>query len=625
MGKRPPQNAGYPPRDFYTDARDPYSRVAESRTNARRPAAPQYGARTESRQQYDPRMQSRQQYDPRMQSRQQYDPRMQNRQQYDPRMQNRQQYDPRMPNRQQYDPRMPNRQQYDPRMQSRQQYDPRMQSRGQYDARYGSRGYDSRYNTPPRRASNDPYTAELRRRERAERERRRAAERERLRRLELELKKAKRARRRQLRRIFFGRAAVTGVIFLILASMLCGILALNFNYTPDRAPTSISYVFGGAKKYVRKVSSSTAMKDGHVMISFNDIADYLELYVIGDSDGMKYVFPSDGIGSEGTGREDTVKFINSSRTAYINSREITLDCENRLVGEEMWVSLSFAEQYLKQLDIVCSDGKVEVARLEDPELSTKKEPVYLEVSLSLKSEAELASLSDPSQNENSSTVREPVVFTTDLSAYEKYMAPENEEEYLTLVNASSTLDSSFVPEDLVNITATRNDGRETQMMRASAAYALEALFLEMEAAGFSDVSVTSGYRSYESQLALHEQYINDEMTRDPSLDRDAAKALVLTYSSAPGTSEHQSGLCVDMHNLLSADVSYAETESYKWLTENAWKFGYILRYPEDKTDVTGISFEPWHWRFVGRENARAMRERALCLEEYVMTTEDAGD
>lgn len=463
---------------------------------------------------------------------------------------------------------------------------------------------------------------------RAEYERRRAAELERLRRLELEIKKVKRERRRARRRIFFGRALVTGVIFFLMAAMLCGILTLNFNYTPDVAPSSISYIFGGATNYVRSVSSGVALKNGVLYISFNDIADYLDLYVIGDADGMRFIFPSsshDPLESENADGEDEVIFKNNSRTAVVNTRETPLDAESFMLGEEIWVCASFVDEYLNPLDITVNKNRVAISRLENEELSTKTEKVYYDVSLSLKSEQKLTSLSDPSAPENNGTIREEVTFKSDLSAYEKYMSPENEDEYLTVVNNSQPLDESYIPTDLTDISATRNDGRETQQMRECAAYALEALFTELSAEGFNDVSVTSGYRSYESQLALHEQYIAEEMAKDPSLTREQAQTLVLSYSAAPGTSEHQTGLCVDMHSLLSADISYAETDSFKWLSENAWKFGFILRYPEDKTDITEISFEPWHWRFVGRENARAMRDGALCLEEYVLTVGTEND
>ncbi|MFR5864844.1 MAG: D-alanyl-D-alanine carboxypeptidase family protein [Acutalibacteraceae bacterium] len=82
-------------------------------------------------------------------------------------------------------------------------------------------------------------------------------------------------------------------------------------------------------------------------------------------------------------------------------------------------------------------------------------------------------------------------------------------------------------------------------------------------------------------------------------------------------SEHQSGLCVDMHNLPSANISFGETAQAKWLAENAHRFGFILRFPADKTDITGVQYEPWHFRFVGREAATEIYEQGLCLEEYL--------
>jgi hypothetical protein len=92
---------------------------------------------------------------------------------------------------------------------------------------------------------------------------------------------------------------------------------------------------------------------------------------------------------------------------------------------------------------------------------------------------------------------------------------------------------------------------------------------------------------------------------------------VLTYSTKPGTSEHQSGLCCDMHNLPSAMQSFANTEAYKWLYKHCADFGFILRYPQSKEDITEINFEPWHFRFVGRYHAQKIMESGLSLEEYV--------
>ena len=139
----------------------------------------------------------------------------------------------------------------------------------------------------------------------------------------------------------------------------------------------------------------------------------------------------------------------------------------------------------------------------------------------------------------------------------------------------------------------------------------------MKSAGYPDVSVMSGYRSYNKQVSLFSTYLQREMANNPSLTEEQAKQIVLTYSAFPGTSEHQTGLCCDMHNLPSADVSFARKEAYTWLKDNCYKFGFVIRYPEDKTEITGYSFEPWHYRFVGRYHATRMHELGMCLEEYV--------
>jgi len=504
---------------------------------------------------------------------------------------------------------------YDPRY--GRQPDPRYNdySRGGYDPRYGGR-YD-----PQREAYMRARREEQIRRERARRaeyERRRAIEREKLRRLELKLKKERRERRKRQFKIFLGRATVTFIMFLMLASITAGVLAINYNLTPHGVPSKVTYTFGG--KTFRSVSSDTAVRNGKLYLCFNDLASYVGLHVTGDVNGMKFIFPdsTDGtVGSEGTGREDYVLFMTDSRSVVVNSRKINLDAESFMYGEEIWVSTEFVEEYVAGIDITREGGTVAVAKLEDAELSTKEETVYLEVSLKLKDESPVPSPTGDGNGDNNTIPDEPIVFKSDLSAYEQYMDPENCEEYLILVNADNTLDASHIPADLAEVANTRNDGREKQLLRSCAAYALEALFTELQAEGFTDVSVMSGYRAYADQASLHDQYIADEMAKDPSLTWDEAKALVLTYSAEPGTSEHQTGLCVDMHNLWSADVAYANEPSYEWLTENAWKFGFILRYPEDKTAVTGISFEPWHWRFVGRDAASAIHNGSMCLEEYL--------
>ena len=96
---------------------------------------------------------------------------------------------------------------------------------------------------------------------------------------------------------------------------------------------------------------------------------------------------------------------------------------------------------------------------------------------------------------------------------------------------------------------------------------------------------------------------------------EAAKSVAI-----PGTSEHQLGLAVD---LVDANYGYlneyqAETPTQQWLMENSWQFGFILRYPVDKSEITGIIYEPWHYRYVGKENAKDIYESGLCLEEWLI-------
>lgn len=208
-------------------------------------------------------------------------------------------------------------------------------------------------------------------------------------------------------------------------------------------------------------------------------------------------------------------------------------------------------------------------------------------------------------------------YAIDITDYLKYIEPENKDEYLFLVSKSSTLSKDYVPTDLTDCIYTRKDGRATQKLRLYAEKSLEAMMKEMETYNLGEkaVTVTSAYRSYSYQNTLFNQYCNQHQYKFKT--REECEAYVMTFSNKPGTSEHQSGLCLDMHNISSAEVTFAKTKSAQWLADNCYRFGFILRYPEDKQDITGITYEPWHFRYVGRENATQMHEKGMCLEEYL--------
>ena len=127
--------------------------------------------------------------------------------------------------------------------------------------------------------------------------------------------------------------------------------------------------------------------------------------------------------------------------------------------------------------------------------------------------------------------------------------------------------------------------------------------------GLSNVNVISGYRSTDDQKKLYEKYLLSN-----------GKAYTEKYVQKPGFSEHHTGYAVDFSLYYREDghsEDFKGRGKYGWICQNAWKYGFVLRYPEDKAAVTGIAYEPWHFRFVGKKAAKYMTEHSLCLEEYV--------
>ncbi len=240
-------------------------------------------------------------------------------------------------------------------------------------------------------------------------------------------------------------------------------------------------------------------------------------------------------------------------------------------------------------------------------------------------------------------VSETYEYTTEIE--DAWLLTNLNPAYLLLANKENPLGENYEPEALVRlddqiITSWHRDTGLT--LESKAATALSLMLSEMSVDGVTDIKVTSAYRSFEKQKSLYQTYLNDEMN---TISKDAyavlgfdyiminylekdidtlsmtdANKVVLSYSAYPGTSEHQTGLCVDF---ITSDmgkdltVAFEDTEAFDWLSENAYRFGFILRYPKDKTDITGYSYEPWHYRFVGREAATDIYMGNLTLEEYL--------
>lgn len=125
--------------------------------------------------------------------------------------------------------------------------------------------------------------------------------------------------------------------------------------------------------------------------------------------------------------------------------------------------------------------------------------------------------------------------------------------------------------------------------------------------------VNSGYRTNQLQQSLMDQEIADYISQGYSEEK--AKEIAEQWVAPPGTSEHQIGLAVDISMEDTSDPNASDV--WQWLRENSYKYGFILRYPEDKTDITGIGYEPWHYRYVGKAIAEDIYRQGICLEEYL--------
>ncbi len=431
---------------------------------------------------------------------------------------------------------------------------------------------------------------------------------------ELLARKAKRDAERR-RRGFRNRVIITVTLAAVVMAIMAAIFLVDFYSTPDAEYSGkVTIKIGESSE---RVSASVAYTDGIIFVPFNTLAEYLGMDVVGGADAMRFVIPTaDTSDSSGSGNEQYVVFRPDDAIAEVNGTSVRMSAPAKLVGKVIWIPADFLESYISGLTVTVAEDSVTVARTQLAQ-GTGDELKYADYYFLLSEQEPL----DPVERNDIAAVP-AVSFLTDLSEYEKYMNPEDRDAYLLLVNKTTLLSSNYIPPKLTDIVDTRKDGRAVQQMQECAAKALEALFIEMRAAGYTDVSVMSGYRSYDYQEYLYNYYISLEMQANPALTHDEAEAIVSGYSAKAGTSEHQSGLCIDMHNLPSASTAFAYTEAYTWLSENAWKFGFILRFPEGSYDITGYTFEPWHYRFVGRYHAYQIHEAGITLEEYLASYAD---
>lgn len=188
-----------------------------------------------------------------------------------------------------------------------------------------------------------------------------------------------------------------------------------------------------------------------------------------------------------------------------------------------------------------------------------------------------------------------------------HVASEDNGWNLILVNCDS-----YIPDDYqVELTELSNGKKVDSRIYPE----LQKMFNDARAQGYG-LFVREGYRTQEEQQQLLEEKI--EAYENEGKSKSEAKKLAEQWVAIPETSEHQLGIAVD----INADATKSSSDDvYSWLAENAYKYGFIKRYPSDKTDITGVINEPWHYRYVGKEAALEIYSSGICLEEYIDTLE----
>ena len=171
-----------------------------------------------------------------------------------------------------------------------------------------------------------------------------------------------------------------------------------------------------------------------------------------------------------------------------------------------------------------------------------------------------------------------------------------------LVNKDNYLPNDYVPDNLVEVT--NNYDYTGKLLVKEAFDNYNNMKKDIEKNGLK-LRVISAFRSYQYQLELYNKY----------KEKDGEK-LADTYSARAGYSEHQTGLCIDVDNTQVYYENFENTEEFKWMQENSYKYGFILRYPKSKEDITGYKFESWHYRYVGKKIAKYIHDNNICLEEY---------
>ena len=410
-------------------------------------------------------------------------------------------------------------------------------------------------------------------------------------------------------------ALTIGLLLAIIATIAV-VLVVRFQSGPSRANYQVT--IEEDKPY--ELSYKQANKYGEFYFDLCVIANrYSDIIISGDTEkGLSFLC------SDGT----YVRFVNDSATATVNGVAVKVGGKVKITPRtdkadmQCQVPFKFIEKlfshkayklgdksYVGLVVKVNDDNEVTIRRKVD---SRNKENVPISFSadcFTASSDVQLSSY--PNSDIDSKTATALCVEKLILVNQTHLLSSEE-------ISTSGLVSLKEVNPDMFNYLETYDN---KDFFDPIAALALVAMINEANKnlEGDEKILVSSAYRSYDYQEGLFEKYVSEYISENPEASEEEAKAFVALTSAPAGGSEHHTGLCVDLVRKGSPYLSenFEDTDAFDWLSQNAHKYGFILRYPKDKIDITKYSYEPWHYRFVGVYAANIIHEDGITLEEYL--------
>mgnify|MGYP000918757587 FL=1 len=222
------------------------------------------------------------------------------------------------------------------------------------------------------------------------------------------------------------------------------------------------------------------------------------------------------------------------------------------------------------------------------------------------SSAQTSTASESTSNLQTQSTKTQAQDSTTSSASGHYVQPAGAKWNLKLVNPWNPVDSDYAQSLVTYAGGNKFDSRAIDKLKA------------LVSAANGKIRVASLYRTIELQTKLFNNKVSQVMA-NTGKPRVEAETIAATEVARPGTSEHNLGLAVDFlfEGYSSLSEKFENTATYTWMMQNCAEYGFILRFPKNKQAVTGVSFEPWHYRYVGQESAREIMSRRITLEEYL--------